>query len=186
MLGRSATVIAQGRGYAKEFWDRTRFCCRGSAVCLLGSLHHQFSGSALPDDSGVRVDVAAGHRNSTGVGTLYVVAEMQSGTSPNYTFYHFLHALDITTLNEGIHNENYSAPVQICANGCGGYSTASDFSNVHIQRPGLLYVPKSLGNGHLADDSVYIAFSMMGGAATTSTVVSPMETIWTSAREVSC
>ncbi|MGA8763209.1 MAG: hypothetical protein WB562_10125, partial [Candidatus Sulfotelmatobacter sp.] len=50
---------------------------------------------------------------SGGVGTVYVVAEMQSGTAPNLTYYHFLHALDITTLREGIGNENFGATVQI-------------------------------------------------------------------------
>lgn len=54
--------------------------------------------------------------------------------------------------------------MQICPGTCS--SVGSNFSQTHIQRPGLLYVPKSLGNGHLADDSVYIAFSMIDGAGT--------------------
>lgn len=95
-------------------------------------------------------------------GTLYLVAEMQSGTKPNIVFYHFLHALEITTLAEGMGNEKFGAPVQICGTGCGAYTSSSKFSHDHIQRPGLLYVPASLGNG-LASDYVYMAFSFMDG-----------------------
>lgn len=98
-------------------------------------------------------------------GTLYVVAEMQSVSSGVFAFYHFLHVLDITTLNEGTGNENFGAPIQICSNSnlCGSYTTASKFSEAHIQRPGLLYVPSSLnGLGH---DMVYVAFSMMDGTS---------------------
>jgi hypothetical protein len=52
---------------------------------------------------------------ASNTGTLYVVAEMQSGTAAPFTFYHFLHALDITTLAEGIGgNEKFGAPIQIC------------------------------------------------------------------------
>jgi hypothetical protein len=96
-------------------------------------------------------------------GTLYVVAQMQSVSGGAYTYYHFLHALDITTLNEGVTNENYGAPIQICsdANLCGSSLSASSFSQAHIQRPGLLYVPSSL-NG-LSHDMLYVAFSMMDG-----------------------
>ena len=70
-------------------------------------------------------------------GTLYVVAEMQSVSSGVFAFYHFLHALDITTLNEGTGNENFGAPIQICSNSnlCGSYTTASKFSEAHIQTP---------------------------------------------------
>ena len=94
-------------------------------------------------------------------GTLYVVAEMQSGTSPSFTFYHFLHALEITTLAEGITKEKFNAPVQLCPNGCGAYTSASLFSHDHIQRPGLLYVPASQTS--LGFDYLYVAFSMMDG-----------------------
>ncbi|SPE44534.1 exported hypothetical protein [Candidatus Sulfotelmatobacter sp. SbA7] len=98
-------------------------------------------------------------------GTLYVVAYMQSYDSVTgvYTFYHFLHALDITTLNEGVGNENFSAPIQICSNAnlCGSAMSASSFSHDHIQRPGLLYVPS--GKNGLTHDTLYIAFSMMDG-----------------------
>ncbi len=96
-------------------------------------------------------------------GTLYVVAETQSVSGGVYTFYHFLHALDITTLAEGVGNEKFGAPVQICSNQCGSYASATAFSLAHIQRPGLLYVPKSkIGNG-TGDDYIYVAFSMMDG-----------------------
>ncbi len=96
-------------------------------------------------------------------GTLYIVAETQSVNSGVYTFYHFLHALDITTLSEGVGNENYGAPIQICsdANKCGSYPSASQFSSDHIQRPGLLYVPA--GKNGLTYDTLYIGFSMMDG-----------------------
>jgi hypothetical protein len=71
-------------------------------------------------------------------GTLYVVAYMQSGTYPNLTYYHFLHALDIKTLNEGVGNERYGAPIQILpTTACPSGNTP--FSQIHIQRPALLY-----------------------------------------------
>jgi len=93
-------------------------------------------------------------------GTLYVVAEMQSGDPQHgFTYYHFLHALEITTLAEGIGNEKFNAPIQVCAGGCGKYTSASSFSHDHIQRPGLLYATKSQTG--LANDTVYVAFSMM-------------------------
>ena len=90
---------------------------------------------------------------SGGVGTLYVVAEMQSGTAPGLTYYHFLHALDITTLKEGLGNENFGAPVQILpTTSCP--SNPTPFSKFHIQRPALLY-----GGAQY----LYVAFSMMDG-----------------------
>lgn len=92
---------------------------------------------------------------ASGKGTLYVVAEMQSGTGSSLTFYHFLHALDVTTLKEGVGQENFGAPVQLCTTlPCDQSVTSSTFSNKHIQRPGLLYG----GDGYL-----YVAFSMMDG-----------------------
>jgi len=99
--------------------------------------------------------------NSTSnTGTLYVVAEMQSGNSESgFTFYHFLHALDITTLAEGIGNEVAGAPIQICGGtGCGVY-TSTLFSHDHIQRPGLLFA--NCGSGCNSANYVYVAFSMM-------------------------
>ena len=106
--------------------------------------------------------------SNASAGTLYVVAHMQSYVIVNgqkqYTFYHFLHALDITTLNEGVGHEQASAPIQICsdANPCGSY-TASNFSLDHIQRPGLLYVPA--GQNNLTYDTLYIGFGMMDGTS---------------------
>jgi hypothetical protein len=110
---------------------------------------------------GTPVIALDGPGNTTG--TLYVVAEMQSGNQQSgFTFYHFLHALEITTLAEGYGSEKSQAPVQICGNGCGIY-TPTLFSQYHIQRPGLLYVPASLGN-NIPHAYVYIGFSMMDGA----------------------
>lgn len=83
---------------------------------------------------------------ANGAGTLCVIAEMQSGTAAPFKYYHFLHALDIKTLNEVT---SIGSPVQICpVTGC------SSFSQLHIQRPGLLYG---------ADGYLYIALSMMDG-----------------------
>ena len=82
---------------------------------------------------------------------------MQSGSGANLVFYHFLHALEITTLAEGYANEKANAPVQVCQNGCGSYSTGTQFSEVHIQRPGLLYVPATLGN-NIPHAYVYVGF----------------------------
>lgn len=76
-------------------------------------------------------------------GTIYLVTESQSfSQQTGYTFYHYLHALDIATLTE-----LPVSPVLITD------STGSLFSRFHIQRPGLLY-----GGGY-----VYVAFSMMDG-----------------------
>jgi hypothetical protein len=102
---------------------------------------------------------------ASNTGTLYVVAEMQSGSSQiGFTFYHFLHALDITTLLEGIGNEKFGAPVQICGTGCGSYTNSSLFSGKHIQRPGLLFANCGSGCGNA--NYVYVAFSMMDGNPT--------------------
>jgi hypothetical protein len=93
------------------------------------------------------------------IGTLYLVAEMQSGTYPYLTYYHFLHALDITTLHEGIGNERPGAPVQICPTVCGQYASSA-FSEGHIQRPGLLFA----NCGSTCGNYVYVSFSMMDGS----------------------
>jgi hypothetical protein len=94
---------------------------------------------------------------TSNTGTLYVVAEMQSGSPPNVIFYHFLHALDITTLAEGVGNEQAGAPIWICHGGCRKYTSSSAFSQTHIQRPGLLFANCGSGCGNY----VYVAFSMM-------------------------
>ncbi len=100
---------------------------------------------------------------SATAGTLYVVAHMQSVSGGGvFSYYHFLHALDITTLNEGINNEKYHGPVQVCGGvGCGTYSP-SQFSQTHVQRPGLLFA--NCGSSACANANyVYVAFSMMDG-----------------------
>ena len=91
---------------------------------------------------------------NNGTGTLYAVAESQSGTPSSPTFYHTLWALDITTLSTQASVLIDPTAVAICPTGTTGTTARSDFSRLHIQRPALL-----LG----ADNFVYIAFSMMDG-----------------------
>jgi hypothetical protein len=87
-------------------------------------------------------------------GVLFAVAESES-SGP--TFYHRIWALDITSLasvNKG--------PAQVCASGCNGDPTGSQFTHDHLQRPGLLWLPAAQsGLGH---NEVYAAFSMMDAA----------------------
>jgi hypothetical protein len=93
--------------------------------------------------------------NGTG-GTIYLVTFTQDSAGQN--FYHYLHALDITTLQE-----LPNSPVLICPPGqtC---PSGNSFSFYHIQRPGLLLgncgstAPPCNGNNY-----VYVAFSMMDG-----------------------
>jgi hypothetical protein len=89
--------------------------------------------------------------------TMYVVTETYLEDSHNVKhYYHFLHALDISTMNIV---EKTGSPVRICANGC-GVQAADAFSQSHIQRPGLLYLTTAQQQG-LQNDMVYVAFSMM-------------------------
>jgi hypothetical protein len=88
---------------------------------------------------------------------LYLVAETQTGTFPTLTYYHRLHALKLTDLSE-----QDSGPVQICQNGC-GIQTGSQFSQSHIQRPGLLWL--SASQSRRQNNMVYASFSMDDGAA---------------------
>ena len=90
-------------------------------------------------------------------GILYAVAESQSGTFPNLTYYHRLHALKLVDLSE-----QNGGPVQICQSGC-GTQTGSQFSQSHIQRPGLLWLSASQSGRQ--NNMVYTAFSMDDGAA---------------------
>jgi hypothetical protein len=98
--------------------------------------------------------------NSTGTsGTIYLVTATQLGCSGQCTpsaFAHYLHAIDLAAFTEVS-----GGPIQICANGCGPYTSSSLFSQGHIQRPGLLYAPKA--QTPLGSDYVYAAFSMMDG-----------------------
>ena len=89
---------------------------------------------------------------SGSTGTIYLVTETQN-TQAN-TWYHYLYAVDIQSLTA-------AAWVQICASGCGNYSS-SNFSQGHIQRPGLLFANCGSGCGNL--NYVYVAFSMMDGS----------------------
>jgi len=90
-------------------------------------------------------------------GTLYAVAESESGHPPTAQFYHRIWALDISSLSP-VTNGN---GIQICASGCGG-QTSTDFSQTHIQRPGLLWL--SAGQTGDSKNRVYAAFSMMDAA----------------------
>lgn len=82
--------------------------------------------------------------------TMYLVTETQTYNSQTmvYTFYHYLHKVDLPTLIED------TTAVQVYPPG--QQSTSSTFSQFHIQRPGLLY----------AGGYIYIAFSMMDGSGT--------------------
>jgi hypothetical protein len=89
-------------------------------------------------------------------GTIYLVTYTQDATG---NFYHYLHALDITTLLE-----QPNSPVLICPPGqtC---PSANSFSYYHTQRAGLLLAncgsadPPCNGNNY-----IYVAFSMADGA----------------------
>jgi hypothetical protein len=81
---------------------------------------------------------------SGSTGTIYLVTYSQD-TVGNY--YHYLHAINIETFVE-----ESGSPVRIAPPGSGS-AQASNFSQEHIQRPGLLF----------AGGYVYIAFSMMDG-----------------------
>jgi hypothetical protein len=86
----------------------------------------------------------------TTTGTIYVVTETQDvpiGQQPS-NYYHWLHALDITTLQE-----ESGSPVRVYPSAYANNPTL--FSKRHLQRPGLL-----LTNGYL-----YLGFSMMDGIA---------------------
>jgi len=97
--------------------------------------------------------------------TLFVVTESQIGSTgnegqdcqtkqPPSGWVHRLHALDLTS-GQTFLNEKNGGPVQIQ----GSVSTGKSFNTRNqIQRPGLLWLP---GN----PNQVYIAFSMMDGAA---------------------
>ncbi len=83
--------------------------------------------------------------------TLYVAAESQFPATTPTTWFHRLHALDITTLAE-----KFSGPAVI--NGTFGSMTFTP--QEQIQRPGLLFVPTQT----VGVSGIYVAFSMMDGA----------------------
>ncbi|HLW87869.1 MAG TPA: hypothetical protein VKR57_05215 [Terriglobales bacterium] len=89
-------------------------------------------------------------------GTIYLVTDTQDcdPQDPNCTpetWGHYLHAVDIQTFVD--------TNVQIYPPG--QQNSASSFAHAHIQRPGLLYLTASQSG--LAQDTVYVAFSMMDG-----------------------
>jgi hypothetical protein len=89
-------------------------------------------------------------------GTIYLVTETQNCDPQTQctpeTWGHYLHAVNIQTFAD--QNIQIYPP--------GEESSASTFSHSHIQRPGLLYLTASQTG--LAQDTVYVAFSMMDGA----------------------
>jgi hypothetical protein len=108
----------------------------------------------------------------TATNTLYLVAESQSGQPNAYdpgpqggtcavnnhnnlptAWYHNLHALNATTLQE---KTSYGSPVQVYPSG----QNSSTWSLNHIQRPGLLHLNSVVPLGK----TLYAAFSMMDGA----------------------
>jgi hypothetical protein len=93
--------------------------------------------------------------NSTG-GTLYAVAEAQSGTS----YYHRLWALDITTLSLSTATQETISPTNTSGGNCSGKNNDTTFSLKHIQRPALLFGTDTNANNATY---LYIAFSMMDG-----------------------
>ena len=93
---------------------------------------------------------------SNGTGTIYLVTMTQNTQTGASTWYHYLHAVDISSLTE-----NTGYPILICSGGCGGeYPTASSFSQHHIQRPGLLFASCGTNCGPY----VYVSFSELDGS----------------------
>lgn len=97
-------------------------------------------------------------------GTLYVLAESESGSPPNATYYHRLWALDVTSLQPVT---AYGGYVTICTQGCPSGTSSSQFSFIHIQRPGLLCLGANSATCpiSLTNSTIYVAFSMMDGAS---------------------
>jgi hypothetical protein len=89
--------------------------------------------------------------------TIYLVTESQSPPANPNTWYHRIHALDATTLQEKSSYHGGSNGVVISGQVFGGLSFVS---RSHIQRPGLLLLP---GIPSILPETVYIAFSMMDG-----------------------
>jgi hypothetical protein len=95
--------------------------------------------------------------------TLYLVTESQSGTPPNLTWYHRIHALDLTLGPTFLQEKSqYGSPQGgVIISGTVTSTGLKFVSGTHIQRPGLLWL--STSQSGLANNMVYIAFSMMDG-----------------------
>jgi len=142
----------------------------GSATCPL--LMHKSISSYLPQgqQTAVSCHKIGGKEtiaNSVGIlgtpviqpsgtgGTIYLLTYTQDSAGTN--FYHYLHALDITTLQE-----ETNSPVLVCPPGqtC---PSPNAFSFYHIQRPGLLLANCDSAAPCNGKTYVYVAFSMMDG-----------------------
>ena len=88
---------------------------------------------------------------SGSTGTMYLVTETED---PNGNFYHYLHVIDI-----GSFTEPSGSPIRVAPPGSTS-AQASAFSEIHIQRPGLLFANCGAGCN---TNYIYIAFSMMDG-----------------------
>jgi len=104
----------------------------------------------------------------TSTNTIYLVSWSQStagSCATNFAFAcftHRLHALDIST-----GAEKFNGPVAIPALTIG---TSTFISKRHIQRPGLLLLPKIESNG---DSALYVAFSEMDGGGVAGVSIPP-------------
>ena len=143
-------------------FDGTNFNADGSCILLLPEKTLLMSGESPVDchylggcPSGPYFGILGTPAIDSPTGSMFLVAETQTGSAPPYTYYHRLHALRLTDLSE-----QPNSPVQICRSGCGGVDS-STFSKQHLQRPGLLWLASSLAGR--ANNMVYVALSMVDG-----------------------
>jgi hypothetical protein len=93
---------------------------------------------------------------SNGTGTIYLVTESQNKPTHATTTYAYLYAIEVQSLT-------VSQWVQVCASGCGQFSS-SQFAHDHLQRTGLLFA--NCGSGCQNKNYVYAGFSMRDAAPT--------------------
>jgi hypothetical protein len=89
-----------------------------------------------------------------GTNTIYLVTESQSPPTSPTTWFHKIHALDLTTLAE---KTTYKSPQVVK----GKTQGVTFVARSHIQRPGLLWL--SASQSGQPNNTVYVAFSMMDG-----------------------